>query len=291
MFDWENLRHFLAVGRAGTLSGAARALGVDHATVSRRLAALENEVQAPLVERLPRACRLTSTGMQVFEQAKAMETAAFAIERHARAGQTALKGRVSLSAPPALATHFLAARMADFQAAYPGIQLAVSSEARQVSLASGEADVAIRMVRPKGASNVARRIGRLPFALYASRRYPDLRDPSRWAFIGYEPQRGRLPLAQWINASAGQRAIRCQFSSTSDHLMAALSGCGVAALPCFLGDADRTLVRLESPAGPFCPELWLVTHRDLKRAKIVRAVIDYWSETFLNDPQLGLPAR
>jgi transcriptional regulator, LysR family len=100
MFDWENLRHFLAVGNAGTLSGAARSLRVDHATVSRRLVALEDELQVVLVERLPRACRLTPVGIQVFEQAKAMESTAFAIERHTRATQAPLSGKVTLSAPP-----------------------------------------------------------------------------------------------------------------------------------------------------------------------------------------------
>ncbi|OWT80825.1 MULTISPECIES: LysR family transcriptional regulator [unclassified Achromobacter] len=287
MFNWENLRHFLAVGRAGTLSGAARALGVDHATVSRRLAALEIEVQAVLVERLPRACRLTPTGLQVLEEAKAMEMAAFSIERQARGSQTGLKGRVSLSAPPVLVTHFLAPRMVDFQAAYPGIQLSVSSEAGQVSLARGEADVALRMARPREAGSVTRRIGRMPFALYASRRYPALRDPARWTFIAYEQRFSRLPLARWIRDAAGARPVNCELSDTNSHLIAVQSGAGVAALPCFLGDAEKTLVRVENPATPFCPDLWLITHRDLKRNKAVRAAMDYWAEAFLNDPQLG----
>ncbi|ALM82376.1 LysR family transcriptional regulator [Bordetella sp. N] len=286
MFDWENLRHFLAVGRAGTLSGAARALAVDHATVSRRLAALEREVQAVLVERLPRACRLTPAGMQVLEQAKLMETAAFAIERQARASQVVLKGRVTLSAPPVLATHFLAPRMVDFQAAHPGIQLAVSSEAGQVSLARGEADLALRMIRPSEASSVTRRVGRMSFAFYASRRYPVLRDPSQWTFIAYEQRYGRLPLARWIREAAGDRPVTCELSDTNSHLLAVQAGAGVAALPCFLGDADKALVRVENPATPFCPDLWLVTHRDLKRNKTVRAVMDYWAEAFINDPQM-----
>ena len=100
MADWENLRHFLALARAGTLSGAARALRVDHATVSRRIAALEAELKMPLVERLPRSCRLTAAGSSVFEQVKAMEGAAFAIERQSQAQQTKLRGRVALSASP-----------------------------------------------------------------------------------------------------------------------------------------------------------------------------------------------
>ncbi|EHP39488.1 LysR family transcriptional regulator [Cupriavidus basilensis OR16] len=134
MLDWESLRHFLAVARTGTLSGAARDLQVDHATVSRRLAALEAGLQALLVERLPRSCRLTPLGVSVFEQAKTMEAAAFAIERQTRASHEPVSGKVSLSAPPVLTTHLLAGRLADFRAAYPGIQLSVSAQARAVSL-------------------------------------------------------------------------------------------------------------------------------------------------------------
>jgi DNA-binding transcriptional LysR family regulator len=287
MFDWENLRHFLAVGRAGTLSGAARALRVDHATVSRRVAALEGELQVALVERLPRSCRLTPDGSRLFEQAKAMEACAFAIERHARASHAPLSGQVSVSTPPVLATHFLASRMAAFRQAYPGIQLSVTTEPHQVSLTRGEADVAIRLARPKELSYVARRVGRMPFGLYAGRRYAELRDPDRWAFIAYDSRFAHMPLQQWLLRVAGQRPICCELSDINSHLIAARAGAGVAGLPCFLGDADKTLMRHEDPAVPFQRDIWLVTHRELKRSRPVQAVMEYLGNAFLNDPGLG----
>jgi len=291
MFDWENLRHFLALARAGTLSGAARSLGVDHATVSRRLAALEEELEVVLAERLPRACRLTAVGMQVFERAKAMEAAAFGIERDTRASQAGLSGKVSLSAPPVLATHFLATRMADFFAAYPGIQLSVATEPRQVSLSRGEADVAIRLARPEEPNNVARRIGRMPFALYASRRYAPLHDPVRWTFIAYDQRFAHMPLQKWLVQVAGTRTVSCELSDIHSHWIAAQSGAGVAGLPCFLGDADKQLIRLEGADPPFSRDIWLVTHRDLKRSKTVRAVMDYLGEAFGSDLALGLGSQ
>lgn len=288
MFDWENLRHFLAVGREGTLSGAARALRVDHATVSRRVAALEDELQMTLVERLPRSCRLTPDGNQIFEQAKTMEASAFAMERHARTGRAPLNGRVSISAPPVLSTHFLASRMAAFRLAYPGIQLAVTAEPHQVSLSRGEADVAIRLARPKELSYVVRRIGRMPFGLYASRRYPALHDPDKWVFIAYDARFSHVPLPQWLSRVAGQRPVCCELNDINSHLIAARSGAGVAGLPCFLGDADKTLTRLEEPDIPFQRDIWLVIHRELKRSKPVQAVMEYMGNAFLNDPMLGL---
>ena len=288
MADWENLRYFLALGRAGTLSGAARALKVDHATVSRRVAALEAELQMALVERLPRACRLTSAGMQVFEQVKTMEGAAFAIDRHSQVQQEAPHGRVTLSASPVLASHFLAPRMADFQVLHPNIQLSVAAQARQVSLSRGEADIALRHARPTEASNVARRIGRMPFALYASRDYPALATPEHWRFIVYDEQFADMPQQQWILGLADGRALACELSDIGSHLIAAIAGAGVAGLPCFLGDAHAGLVKLEQDAKGFSRDIWLVTHRDLKRSHLVRTVMTYLAESFASAPGLAI---
>ena len=97
MFDWENIRYFLTVARIGTLSGAARSLKVDHATVSRRLSALESEIKTSLIERQPRTFRLTPIGQRVFELAQDMEEGAYAVERLLDASRSPLSGRVTLS--------------------------------------------------------------------------------------------------------------------------------------------------------------------------------------------------
>src|SRR5580698_11214430 len=102
MFDWENIRYLLAVARTGTLSGAARSLKVDHATVSRRLSALEGEIKTRLIERQPKACKLTPIGQRVLELAQDMEEGAYAIERFLDASRSPLSGKVTLSAPPML---------------------------------------------------------------------------------------------------------------------------------------------------------------------------------------------
>jgi DNA-binding transcriptional LysR family regulator len=288
MFDWENLRHFLAVARTGTLSGAARSLGVDHATVSRRLAALETELQTTLVERLPRSCRLTAEGIAVFERSKAMEEAAFAIARRTHAAQASLHGKVALSAPPVLATHFLAGRLADFRAAFPGIQLSVTAEPRLVSLGRRESDVALRLVRPSEQSYVARKIGRMQFALYASRAYPHINDSARWTFIVYDERFADKPLQRWLDEIAGKRPASCELSDISSHLVAARAGAGIAALPCFLGDGDPGLVKVDHEGAAFSLDIWLATHRDLRRSRTVRAVMNYLGDAFLNDQALGL---
>ncbi len=290
MFDWENMRHFLAVARAGTLSGAARALQVDHATVSRRLAALEAELEVALVDRLPRACRLTAMGEQLHAQAKAMETAAFTAARLARARQDPMHGRVTLSAPPVLVTHLLAGRLAEFRDAYPGIQLSVSAQAQQVSLSRREADVALRLVRPKEASSVVRKLGRMPFALYASPAYLASHRADDWTFIAYDTQFADMPQQQWLLDLAGGRAVGCELSDISSQLGAARAGAGVAGLPCFLGDHEPGLTRLAHDGAMFSREIWLVVHRDLRHSAAVRAVMDFVRKVVAERPELAWEA-
>ena len=288
MFDWENFRHFLAVAHAGTLSGAARALKVDHATVSRRLNALETELQVSLVERLPRSCRLTAMGVQIHEHAKAMEASAFAVERLARASQEPLNGNVMLSAPPVLVTHLLAGRMADFRSVYAGIQLSVSAQAQQVSLSRREADVALRLVRPKEAASVVRKLGQMPFALYASHDFVATHRREDWTFIAYDAQFADMPQQQWLLELADGRPVGCALSDISSHLAAARAGAGVAGLPCFLGDAAAELTRLAHDGRTFSRDIWLVVHRDLRRAAPVRAVMDFVADLIAGTPGLQL---
>lgn len=275
MADWENLRHFVAVGRIGTLSGAARALKVDHATVSRRLAALEAELDVVLVDRLPRSCRLTTVGQKVFDQAVTMESAVDGIARIARAAHTPLIGKVTLSAPPVLTAHLLAQHLAHFRSRYPDIRLSLAAQAQQVSLSRREADVALRLVRPQETGSFARKVGTMAFGLYARRDYEHLEMPARWQFIAYDESFADMPQQAWLLGIAGARPIACELSDISGHLIAARAGAGVAGLPCFLGDADPNLVQIGEDVPSFSREIWLLVHRDLRKTPSARAVMDF----------------
>ena len=275
MFDWENIRHFLAVARIGTLSGAARSLKVDHATVSRRLSALEEEIKTRLVERLARSCKLTPIGQRVFELAQVMEEDAYAIERFLDASRSPLSGKVTLSAPPVLVANFLAKHLANFRLAHPGVQLSVSAQAQQVSLSRREADIALRLVRPKEGTSVARKLGRMPFDLYASRDYPHLHNPSAWEFIAYDAAFADMPQQRWLMSVARGRPIACEISDINGHLAAAQAGAGVAGLPCFLADTDAKLQRVAYDGERFSRDIWMAVHKDLRRSPHVRAVMDF----------------
>jgi DNA-binding transcriptional LysR family regulator len=288
MIDWEDIRHFLAVAQSGTLSGAARSLKVDHATVSRRLAALEAALDVRLVDRLPRSCRLTSVGKQVLERAKEMETGAHGIARLAKAAHAPLVGRVTLSAPPVLVTHLLVEHLARFRAQYPDIRLSLSAQGQQISLSRREADVAVRLVRPDEAGSVTRKVGAMAFGLYAHRSYAHLAAPERWQFIAFDQNFADMPQQRWLLGIAGDRPVACELNHISEHLIAVRAGVGVAGLPCFIGDRDHDLVRIGADVRPFARDIWLLVHRDLRKNSAVRAVMDFVSDVISENQNLSL---
>jgi DNA-binding transcriptional LysR family regulator len=288
MVDWEDIRYFLAVAQSGTLSGAARSLKVDHATVGRRLAALEAALDVRLVDRLPRSCRLTAIGMQVSERAMEMEAGAHSITRLAKAAHAPLVGRVTLSAPPVLVTHLLAEHLPRFRSEYPEIRLSLSAQGQQVSLSRREADVAVRLVRPEEAGSVTRRIGTMALGLYAHRSYVHLAAPERWEFIAWDETYADSPAQSWLLEIAGGRPVVCELTQSSEHLVAVRAGVGVAGLPCFLGNRHPDLVRIDQRIPPFARNIWLAVHRDLRNTSSVRAVMDFVESVVSEDRDLSI---
>ncbi|MCP3736132.1 LysR family transcriptional regulator [Sphingomonas sp. RP10(2022)] len=286
MIDWENVRHFLAVAEAGTLSGAARKLKVDHATVSRRLAALEATLDVRLVDRLPRACRLTIIGEAVRDRAAAMESDADGIARLAKAAHAPLVGRVALSAPPVLVAPLLARHLARFHQEFPDIRLSIAAQGEQVSLSRREADIAVRLVRPEETGSVTRKIGAMPFGVYAHRAYVHLAVPERWQFIAFDETYAEMPQQRWLLGIAASRPVVCELNYIGEHLIAARAGVGVAGLPLFLGEADPDLVRLDKGAPAFSRDIWIIVHRDLRNAVPVRAVMDFAARVIGEEPLL-----
>jgi len=275
MFDWENLRFFVAVAQSGSLSAAARRLKVDHATVSRRLSALEAELNMRLVDRLPRACQLSDAGRQVFEVAAKMEENAFSVERLALAEQAPMQGTVTISVPPVLANNLFANHLHVFAQLHPGIRLAIASQAQSVSLGRREADIAIRLFRPEEPQNVTRKLGEMAFALYASSEYASASEPGDWAFVGYEAQYAEMPHQKWLQSIAQGRRIICEVSDITMQQAVARTGIGVAGLPVFIGENDPSLKRLPFDGEQFCREIWLVVHPDLRHSPMIRAVVDF----------------
>lgn len=276
MFDWQDLRHFAALARHGTLSGAARELGVDHATVGRRVAALEQALGLRLVDRLPRRAVLTADGRIVAGLAAEVETAAHAIARHARAAASSPAAKVRVSAPPAIAARLVAPQVATFQANNPAITLVLSGMAERAALDRGEADIAVRLSRPEQPDLVVRRIGVIRFGLFATRDQAAL-PPADWRFIAYDAPLDHVAQQAWLHERLAGRRIVFRASDLFSQVEAARAGLGAAVLPTFMAEAEPALVALPADDPP-ARDIWLATYPDLRRSPPVRAVMDFLAD-------------
>jgi DNA-binding transcriptional LysR family regulator len=278
--DWQDLRHFAALAREGSLSAAARRLKVDHATVARRIVALESALGLKLVDRRARSYTLTAEGRRIAEIAQRMEATAIELDRAASGARTGLVGPVTVSAPPTLAATLIAPRLAALYDVHPGIRMKLIGEKRSASLSRREADVAVRLSRPEEKSLVARRIGRLDFALFAAPAYLDARRPADYAFIAYDDPMDQAPQQVWLRNFAQGRPIVLRATDLDVQREAAKAGVGIAALPRFFGDSDPGLRRLETSGKAQSREIWLAVHKDLRRAPLVRATLDFLAGCF-----------
>jgi len=275
MSDWEDIRHFVTLAREGTLSAAARTLGVDHATVARRVAALETSTGLKLVDRRPRTTTLTEDGKHIAAVAAPMEEAAFALSRAAQAAKPDIGGEVTISAPPNFASSVIAPQLVRLRRQHPDIRIKLIGEKRRVSLSRREADVALRLLRPIETGLFVRRIGSFGFSLYGAPAYLEKTPPHALAFIGYDASLAESPQEVWLSTIIGGREVVLRTNDLETQVAAARSGLGIAALPHYLADGDPRLQRYVVTQKPVSRDVWLVVHRDLRQVPAVRAVMDF----------------
>ena len=175
--DWDDLRFFLALCEAGTLSGAARATRVEHTTVARRIDALETALGARLFDRFPKGWSLTAAGTALVPHARKVEEDMHALLNVAR-GASEVAGVVRVSAPPALAACLLAPRLRLPLSRLPGVEIDLRAEARTTDLMRRQADIALRFARPTSPGLVAKVLTHVDYALYAHEDYVAGRVPA-----------------------------------------------------------------------------------------------------------------
>jgi DNA-binding transcriptional LysR family regulator len=289
--DWNDLRYFVAIRRAGTLAGAGRLLGVDQTTVGRRLAALEEALDARLFDRTPDGMALTAAGDAIFANAEQIEANVTDLERKIAGEDLRLEGTVRVAASDAFATGFLLPRFAQLRTKLSDVLIEIVTSASVIDLARREADIAIRM-RPPGTQPgqldlVARKIGELGFYLFGSRGYlakrkkPRRGDLAGHDLVAYDDDLPPIPGAVWLRdpARGGRIVVRCQ--TIPQMAAAAAAGAGLAVLPAFV--ADRSNLERAASAAIDRATIWLVAHPDLLRTARVRAVLDALAEIMLAD--------
>lgn len=269
--EWSDLRYVLTVARAGTLAAAARRLGVNQTTAARRLKAAEAALGARLFERRDGVLRPTKAGEAAVARAAQVEEEVRVLERGIGGADAAVAGTVRFTAVPILANRLLIPAAPTLLARHPELRLELIAEPRNLSLTRREADVALRLARPETGAALARRIGRLDYAVYG----PHRRKRGDLAWITYEEGLSHLPQARFI--AAQEQAIAPLLLNDAEAIVQAVrAGLGKSLLPCFVGDHEPGFERLGRVV--LARDIWLMVHRDLRTQARVAAVIDWVME-------------
>ena len=282
MFDWNDLRHLIAVSRCGSTLAAAKSLRVNQSTVHRRLLELERRIGLGLVKRQPAGYRLSELGEALIDDVMAVEAAVENLERKIMALKLDLKGTVRLTCPEPSVPRIAASGLLDrFHACYPGLTVEFVTSDRYLDLAKGEADVAFRSGEPVDERLVGRKICDSVWAIYASKSYiqqhgrpKSLADLVEHALIGFDGIMQNHRVAKWLPTVVPEARIASRCSSMLGVVSSVKAGIGVAPLPTTLGDAEDILVQV-LPSVPELTRAWyLLTPPDLRRTPRIAAFVD-----------------
>jgi len=269
---WDDLRTVLAIARAGSLSGAARTLGVNHATVFRRLGAIEERLGVKLFERHRGGYTPTVAGEEVAGAAGRVESEVAGIERRVAGRDRLPAGTLRITTTDTLLTGLLSPVLADFRGQYPDIALEIVVSNAQLNLSRRDADVAVRPTASPAENLVGRRAGTIAQAVYApAARAGEEADPATAEWIGPDETLWYRHLEDWMRRQGHDGRCSYRVDSLAGMHAAVRAGSGLAVLPCYLGDADPDLQRVGEPVADLAIDLWLLTHPDLREAARVRA--------------------
>ncbi len=287
MFDWDDLRYFLAIARCGSTLSAAKALGVSQPTVARRLSALEARIDRKLVEQNPTGYRLTDLGRTMLPHAEEVERSVAAFQRQVMLGGKDLSGTLRVTCPEGMASRILAPMIEAFQAKYPQLRVDLIMTDRRLDLSKGEAEVAIRMHEPGEASLIARRIADSAWGIYASRTYIErhgrpqkYEDLDNHAVVEFAGEMADNQAGKWLRLTAPLARIAARGNSMLGVLAFVKSGAGLAPLPMMLGGSTEGLEAVLAPVPEIGSRIYLVMHKDLRRTARVRAFSDFIAVEF-----------
>src|SRR4051812_42768763 len=282
MFDWNDLRYFLAVAREGSTLAAGRALRVSQTTVARRIAALEQALGVSLVEKRQTGYLLTPAGEELRSRAELVEASATSFADAASAQSRDTSGTVRITAQDIFGATLLAPILRELHELHPEIMIELDDSQDLRDLSEGEADIALRSAAGElGAGIVGRRLGPDQWTLYCSHDYaaqhgvPRTRDElKKHAFIGGGGPKLWRAYSAWLQDLGLDDRVIIHHASAMGMMSAIRSGLGIAVLPCIVADADADLIQCVPPRESQDRMMWLVTHERVRKSPRVRVVID-----------------
>ena len=293
---WDDFRYFAALARTGSVRGAAQLLGVNPSTVTRRLDALETDLGVLLFTRSATGLRITQEGAQIVEPVARVDTQLRDIETQLKGLDQRLQGQLRVAMPDVLAVDFLLADLAPFTEQYPGIDLHIMPGYQNLDLRLGETDVVIRATESPPQDMIGRALTRVALAAYGSRRYVAehevLADSSNAAWIDWARDGEVMALyreQQQAYFPDVRVHVRCDQIFMQHACIRAHMGIGI--LPCFVGEQDDLLMRLPHMPVNTGPNLWLLTHPDLRGSRRVAVFMEFIREVFTRREQELLGAH
>ncbi|HEX2877108.1 MAG TPA: LysR family transcriptional regulator [Polyangiaceae bacterium] len=285
MLDWDDLRYFLAVSRAGSLSAAARVLGVTQPTVGRRISALQRQLGAKLFTPTAIGQELAPSGRRLLAHAERMEVEGVAAERAMTGRDAGLKGRVRLTSSEWMIGAVLGPLLRPFVVLHPELELELVADVSHLNLTRRDADLAIRPSRFQQPDVVQREVAVVAFGLYASDAYlaeqgmPDFaRQAEGHRLIAMSETLTKIPDLHWLPALTAKARVVARTNGREPMARMAAAGIGMTCLPRFLGDATPQLRLLTTPSPGPERQLWLGCHRDVRAIPRVKATIEFLAE-------------
>lgn len=293
MFDWNDLRFFLELSRKGRLISAARKLHVDHTTVSRRIAALEDQLDARLFDKSPRGYQLTDAGLRLLPYAERMEAQSNQLYQDISGKDARLSGTVRLAVPEGLGTEIIARNLGAFRALHPDIELDLMAESRRASLSKREADIAITLARPKAGRLISWKLCDYLLRLYGTDKYlhahhtiRTIEDLSQHHFISYIDDLIEMQELKFLENIIKDPHVVFRSTSVLAQYSAVLDGIGLSLVHCFMADRDARLMPILADKISVKRQYWLVVHEDLRHVARVDAVCSFLTKLLKEQQEL-----
>lgn len=296
--NWNDLRIFLEVARSGTLGGAARRLKVDHSTISRHIARLEETINSPVFERRNQGLHITARGREIVQFVEAMEADAIALTDALGGSHREPSGTVRVGTMEGIASLYLAGELVNLTRDYAKISVELVTATQQMHVNQREADIFLSFFPPEGKALDVVPVGEFGLHLYASPAYlndhgtpGDVGDLHNHQFASYVDDLIQLDTVRWLNEVITRPQLAFQSSSMIAQLFAAVAGAGIVMLPSFSRPERFGLVQVLAGKIKVKRTVWMTVHKELQYLSRIKTVTNFLQETISRDHPLSRSAQ
>lgn len=280
--NWDDWRYFLALAREGSVSAAGKALNVKHTTVARRITSLESDLGSRLFDRSPSGYALTVAGENLYKHAEQMEQSALAVQRDVVGMDTQLKGLLKLTASYDVMSRLVSPHLGEFARRYPCIDLELLGTTSLVDLSARQADIALRLTAKPPDYLIGREVMPLKHGIYATQAY--LEQPRDKHNVILWTKESQFP--EWVQQHFPDANVVARTDDVTIMRDLANQNFGLVRIPCYIGDSEPGLLRLDLELKPSAWGIWVLSHVDLRMTPRIKVCREFLVETLLNQKSL-----